>query len=82
MNHESGKDINLGHDIIKREPKARQSIEQEDRFGEPPFQWFSAPQNMTETDEGTTQIVSRLRAALYCVNIIGDNCTVYYVIWN
>jgi hypothetical protein len=28
------------------------------------FQWFSAPQNMTETDAGTTQIVSRLLAAV------------------
>jgi hypothetical protein len=28
------------------------------------FQWFSTPQNMAETDEGTTQIVSRLLAAL------------------
>jgi hypothetical protein len=39
------------------------------------FQWFSAPQNMTETDEDTTQIISRLLAAVYCVNIIGDICT-------
>jgi hypothetical protein len=31
---------------------------------------------MTETDEDTTQIVSRLLAALYCVNIIGDDCTI------
>jgi hypothetical protein len=28
---------------------------------------------MTDTDEVTTQIVSRLLAALYCVNIIGDD---------
>jgi hypothetical protein len=28
------------------------------------FQWFNAPQNMTETDEGTTQIVSPLLAAV------------------
>jgi hypothetical protein len=28
------------------------------------FQWFSARQNMTETDEGTTEIASRLPAAL------------------
>jgi hypothetical protein len=40
------------------------------------FQWFGVPQNMTETDEGTTQIVSPLLAALYCVNIIDDDCTI------
>jgi hypothetical protein len=37
---------------------------------------------MTETDEGTTQIVSRLLAALYCVSIIGDICIMYYVLCN
>jgi hypothetical protein len=33
---------------------------------------------MTETDEDTTQIVSRLLAALYFVNIIGDDCTISF----
>jgi hypothetical protein len=42
------------------------------------FDWFSAPQNMTEADEDTTQIVSPLLAALYCVNIIGDACTMEF----
>jgi hypothetical protein len=37
MNHESGEDINLGHDIVKREPKAHQSIEQKDGFEKSPF---------------------------------------------
>jgi hypothetical protein len=37
MNHESGENINLGHDIIKREPIAHQSIEQKDGFEKPPF---------------------------------------------
>jgi hypothetical protein len=32
MNHESGENINLDHDIIKREQKAHQSIEQKDSF--------------------------------------------------
>jgi hypothetical protein len=32
MNHESGENISLCHDIIKREPKAHQSIEQKDSF--------------------------------------------------
>jgi hypothetical protein len=32
MNHESGKNINLGHDIIKRKPTVHQSIEQKDSF--------------------------------------------------
>jgi hypothetical protein len=75
MNHESGENINLGYGIIKREPKIHQTIEQKDSFEKHLFQWFSAPQNMTETDEGTTQIVSRLLAALYCVNIIRNICT-------
>jgi hypothetical protein len=30
---------------------------------------------MTETYKDTTQIVSRLLAAVYCVNIIDDACT-------
>jgi hypothetical protein len=64
MNHESGENINLGHNIIKREPKAHQSIEHKIVSKNRLFQWFSAPQNMTETDEGTTQIVSRLLAAV------------------
>jgi hypothetical protein len=34
MNHESGEKISLGHDIIEREPKAHQSIEQKDSFEE------------------------------------------------
>jgi hypothetical protein len=42
------------------------------------FQWFSAPQNMTGTDEGTTQIVSGLPAAVYCVNIIGGIRTISF----
>jgi hypothetical protein len=37
MNHESGKNINLGHDIIKREPKAHQSIKQKDSFEKVPL---------------------------------------------
>jgi hypothetical protein len=37
MNHESGENINLGHDIIKREPKAHQSIKQKDSFEKPPL---------------------------------------------
>jgi hypothetical protein len=37
MNHESGEDINLGHDIIKREPKAHQSIKQKDGFEKSSF---------------------------------------------
>jgi hypothetical protein len=64
MNHESGANINLGHDIIERQPHAHQYIEQKDSFENPLFQWFSAPQNMTERDEGTTQIISRLLAAV------------------
>jgi hypothetical protein len=32
MNHESGEDIDLSHDIITREPKAHQSIQQKDSF--------------------------------------------------
>jgi hypothetical protein len=32
MNRESGENISLGHDIIKREPKAHQSIEQKASF--------------------------------------------------
>jgi hypothetical protein len=32
MNHESGENINLGHDIIKRKPKAYQSMGQKDSF--------------------------------------------------
>jgi hypothetical protein len=64
MKHESGENINLGHDIIKREPKTHQFIEQKDSFENRLLQWFSAPQNMTETDEGTIQIVSRLLAAV------------------
>jgi hypothetical protein len=64
MNHESGETINLGHDIIKRELRSHQSIKQKDSFDNRFFQWFSAPQNMTETDEGPTQIVSLLVAAV------------------
>jgi hypothetical protein len=63
---ESGANINLDHDTIKREPKVHQFIEEKDSFENRLFQWFIAPQNMTETDEGTTQIVSRLLAAVYC----------------
>jgi hypothetical protein len=37
MNHESGDDINLAHDIIKRKPKAHQSIGQKDGFGKSPL---------------------------------------------
>jgi hypothetical protein len=37
MNHESGEDINLDHDIIKREPKAHQSIKQKDGFEKSPL---------------------------------------------
>jgi hypothetical protein len=73
-NRESAENINLGHNVIKREPKAHQSIEQKDSFENHIFQWFMAPQNMTETDQATTQIVSRLLIALCCVNIIGGNC--------
>jgi hypothetical protein len=36
-NHESGENINLGHDIIKREAKAHQSIKQEDGFEQSPL---------------------------------------------
>jgi hypothetical protein len=32
MNHESGENINLGHDIIKGEAKSHQSIKQKDSF--------------------------------------------------
>jgi hypothetical protein len=32
MNHESGEDINLDHDIIKGEPKAHESIKQKGSF--------------------------------------------------
>jgi hypothetical protein len=32
MNQESKEDINLGHDIIKREPKTHQSIKHKDSF--------------------------------------------------
>jgi hypothetical protein len=64
MNHESGENINLDHNIIKENQKltnpSNRKIVSENGF----FQWFSAPQNMTETDEGTTQIVSRLVAAV------------------
>jgi hypothetical protein len=63
-NHESGEDINSGHDIIKGEAKAHQSIKQKDNFENRLFQWFSAPQNPSETNERTTQIVSRLVAAV------------------
>jgi hypothetical protein len=64
MNRGSGENINLGHDTITREPKAHQSIEEKDSFENCLFQWFSTPQNMAKTDEGTTQIVSPLLAAL------------------
>jgi hypothetical protein len=37
MNHESGEDINLGYNIIKKEPKSYQSIEQKDSFENPPL---------------------------------------------
>jgi hypothetical protein len=37
MNHESGENINLRHDIIKGEPKAHQSIEQKDSFEKAPL---------------------------------------------
>jgi hypothetical protein len=37
MNHESGENINLGHDIIKREPKAHQAIKQKDSFEKSPL---------------------------------------------
>jgi hypothetical protein len=37
MNHESGENINLGHDIIKRDPKARQSIKQKESFEKAPL---------------------------------------------
>jgi hypothetical protein len=37
MNHESGENINLGNDIIKREPKAHQSIEQKESFEKSPL---------------------------------------------
>jgi hypothetical protein len=63
-NHDAGEDINLGHDIIKGKVKAHKSIEQKHSFEKSSFQWFSASQNMTETDEGTTQIVCRLLATL------------------
>jgi hypothetical protein len=84
MNHESGENINLDHDIIKTRENQKFTNPSNRKIvsANRPFQWFSAPQNMTETDEDTTQIVSRLLTALYCVNIIGDICTVYYVIWN
>jgi hypothetical protein len=37
MNYESGENINLGHDIIKREPQTHQSIKQKDGFEKPPL---------------------------------------------
>jgi hypothetical protein len=37
MSHESGENINLGHDIIEREPNSHQSIEQKDSFGKLPL---------------------------------------------
>jgi hypothetical protein len=37
MNHESGENLNLGHDIIKGEPKAHQSIKEKDGFEKSPF---------------------------------------------
>jgi hypothetical protein len=37
MNHESRENSYLGHDIIKREPKVHQSIEQKDSFEEFPL---------------------------------------------
>jgi hypothetical protein len=37
MNHESGENINLDHYIIKREPKAHQSIEEKNSFEKPPL---------------------------------------------
>jgi hypothetical protein len=37
MNHESGENIDLGHDIINRQPKAHQSIEQKDGFEKIPL---------------------------------------------
>jgi hypothetical protein len=35
--HESGENINLSHDIIKRERKAHRSIEQKDSFEKSPL---------------------------------------------
>jgi hypothetical protein len=63
-NHESSENIDLSHDIIKRQSKAQQSIKLKGSFENRIFQWFSAPQNMNETDEATTQIVSWLLAAV------------------
>jgi hypothetical protein len=37
MNYESGENVNLGHDIIKREPKVHQSIKQKDSFEKSSF---------------------------------------------
>jgi hypothetical protein len=37
MNHGFLENINLGHDIIKREPKTHQSIEQNDGFEKSSF---------------------------------------------
>jgi hypothetical protein len=37
MNHESSENINLGHDIFKREPKAHQSIKQKNSFEKLPL---------------------------------------------
>jgi hypothetical protein len=73
--HESGENLNLSHNIIKREVKLTNPLNRKIVSKKCLFQWFSAPQNMTERDEGTTQIVYRLLAALYCVNIISDICT-------
>jgi hypothetical protein len=37
MNHESGENNDLDHDILKREPKAHQSIKQKDGFEKSPL---------------------------------------------
>jgi hypothetical protein len=37
MNHEAGEDINLGHDVIKGEAKAHQSLKQKDGFEKSPL---------------------------------------------
>jgi hypothetical protein len=36
-NHEAGENINLGHDIIKGEAKAHQSIQQKNSFEKSPL---------------------------------------------
>jgi hypothetical protein len=64
MNHEPGENINLGHNIIKSNQRLTNPSNRKIVSNNRIFQWFSAPQNMTETDEGTTQIVSRLLAAV------------------